>query len=59
MNPYAILAVVAVAIVAISEILISVQKSKMKKQFIDELDRLDGSNDGSQSSEIQSDDKRE
>jgi len=40
-NPYAILAVVAVAILALSEILVSIQRAKMKKQFLDELKQLD------------------
>jgi len=43
MNPYAILAVAAIAIFAITEILVSVQKSHMKKQFLEDLDRQDNS----------------
>jgi len=39
MNIFAILAVLGVATLAIAEILISVQKSQMKKQFLEELDR--------------------
>lgn len=38
---YAILAVGAIAVFGISEILISVQKAQMKKQFLEELDRRD------------------
>lgn len=41
MDPYAILAVVAVAILGIAEILIAVQKSQMKKQFLEELKKQD------------------
>jgi hypothetical protein len=41
MNPYAILAGGAVAILAIAEILISRQKAQMKKQFLEELARED------------------
>ncbi len=43
MNAYAILAGAAVAILAIAEALISVQKSQMKKQFLKELDQKDNS----------------
>ena len=39
MNIFAILAVVGIATLAVAEILISVQKSQMKKQFLEELDR--------------------
>jgi hypothetical protein len=41
MNFYAILAAVAVFILAIAEILISIQKAQMKKQFLEELNRQD------------------
>ena len=41
MNYYAILAAGAVAIVGIVEVLIASQKSQMKKQFLDELARVD------------------
>lgn len=40
-NLYAVLAVVAVGILAFTEILVSVQKAQMKKQFLEELDRID------------------
>lgn len=40
-NLYAVLAVVAVSILAFTEILVSVQKAQMKKQFLEELDRRD------------------
>ena len=61
MNLYAILAAVAVVILAVSEILISIQKSQMKRQFLDELDRSDGSKDNheSRSSKFSADDKRD
>jgi hypothetical protein len=39
MNIFAILAVLGIATLAVVEILISVQKSQMKKQFLEELDR--------------------
>ncbi len=39
MNVFAILAVVGIATLALAEILITVQKSQMKKQFFEELDR--------------------
>ena len=39
MNIFAILAVVGIATLVVAEILISVQKSQMKKQFLEELDR--------------------
>jgi hypothetical protein len=39
MNVYAILAVVAVAILAIAEVLTTIQKAQMKKQFLEDLDR--------------------
>jgi len=39
MNIFAILAVVGIATLAVAEILISVQKSQIKKQFLEELDR--------------------
>ena len=38
MNIFAILAVIGVATLAVAEILITVQKSQMKKQFLEELD---------------------
>jgi len=41
MNPYAIVAVVAIAILAVVEIFISVQKFQMKKQFLDALEEQD------------------
>jgi len=40
-NLYAILAVIAVGILAVTEILVSIQKAQMKKQFLEELDRRD------------------
>jgi len=43
LNFYAILAVIGVGILAVSEILITVQKAQMKKQFLEELDREDES----------------
>ncbi|HXQ93423.1 MAG TPA: hypothetical protein VN739_10500 [Nitrososphaerales archaeon] len=39
MNVFAVLAVVGIATLASAEILISIQKSQMKKQFLEELDR--------------------
>jgi hypothetical protein len=41
LNPFAIVAVVAIAILAIAEFLVARQKSLMKKEFLRELDRLD------------------
>lgn len=38
-NLYSVLAVVAVAILAITEVLLSIQKSQMKMQFLNELDQ--------------------
>jgi len=41
MNPFAIAAVVAVAILGIAEILVARQKSQMKEDFLRELDKAD------------------
>jgi hypothetical protein len=41
MNPFAIAAVAALIILALTEVLITRQKSRMKKEFLEELDRLD------------------
>jgi len=41
MNVYAILAAVAISILALTEVLVAAQKSQMKKQFLEELDRRD------------------
>jgi hypothetical protein len=41
MNPFAIVAVIAVGILALAEILVSYQKSQMKKDFLRDLDNLD------------------
>ncbi len=41
MNEYAILAGGALAILAITEILVTRQKAQMRKQFLEELDRQD------------------
>jgi hypothetical protein len=41
MNPFAILAVIAVSILGVAEILVARQKSQMKKDFLKELDNTD------------------
>jgi hypothetical protein len=41
MNVYVILAAVAISILALTEVLVAVQKASMKKQFLEELDRQD------------------
>ncbi|MFI5420824.1 MAG: hypothetical protein ACHQ1H_07635 [Nitrososphaerales archaeon] len=41
MNPFAIIAAIAVAVVALAEIMVARQKAQMKKEFIQELDKQD------------------
>jgi hypothetical protein len=39
MNVFAIVAVIAIGVFVVAEVLVSYQKYQMKKQFLDELDK--------------------
>jgi hypothetical protein len=50
LNIYAIIAGIAIAVLALAEVLISIQKWQMKKQFLDELNQRERKNSEKESS---------